>query len=430
VSVFVRQGRGFAPLISGVYARRGGGLAYTSLIEPGEFSATLTRAQTSTVATGTDTSSAIVEYASADTPRWTGAAQRLLIETQRTNSIRNPRFEGASVGTPGDPGTNLILSQPGSGVSAAIVATGTEAGMAYIDVQVSGTASAAISTDNFLLQLEGTQQIVAAMSQTWSGSFYARIVAGALAGTLSLDLAERTSTGASATINKATVTPTGTLSRLTRTVALSNASTAYVMPVLRWGCNSGTVVDFTLRLMGPQCEQGTTVSSLILPPVGSPAASTRGQDFVTANFASLFPSGAGTLLMACSLVDASVSANQTLAQVEQDANNRFLIRSNSSGAFQALRVTGGASSSATGASISDATLFRCGMAFDGAGRVAASLNGAAAIAVTGGPTSGLTTLRLGYSDSGALVQSGEFGSARAYSYAMSDADLAAAVAAL
>jgi hypothetical protein len=410
---------------------------YTSLIEPGEFSATLTRAQTSTVATGTDTSSAIVEYASADTPRWTGASRRLLIETQRTNSIRNPRCEGATTGAVGSGGalpTGWSSFSFPSGITITIVGTGTESGISYVDVRISGTPGASATGR---IQFEAPANITASTSQAWAATSYVGLAPtspAATNATLQAGWIEYTSAIVFVQNSFSTITPTTAAlkgQRWVRQASTAAASTARIGPALSVVLTSGAAVDFTLRIGGPQCEQGTTASSLILPPVGSPAASTRGQDFVTANFASLFPSGAGTLLMAGSLVDASVGANQTLAQIDDGSgNNRVLIRSSSSGTFQVLRVTGGVSSSATGAAISDATLFRCGMAFDGAGRVAASLNGAAAIAVTGGPTSGLTTPRLGYSDVGALVQSGEFGPVRAYSYAMSDADLAAAVAAL
>ena len=68
---------------------------------------TLSRAQTGGVQSSAiaDNGSSVALYG-ADTPRFTGSAQRLLIEGQRTNSIRNPRCEGAVAGTPGTAPTN------------------------------------------------------------------------------------------------------------------------------------------------------------------------------------------------------------------------------------------------------------------------------------------------------------------------------------
>jgi hypothetical protein len=76
--------------------------------------------------------------------------------------------------------------------------------------------------------------------------------------------------------------------------------------------------------------------------------------------------------------------------------------------------------------------FAAGMAFDPAtGRVAASFDGAAAVAVTGGPeASTLTAFRLANNAPGANATPCEVSALRVLPYVLTDTDLAAAVAAL
>lgn len=74
--------------------------------------------------------------------------------------------------------------------------------------------------------------------------------------------------------------------------------------------------------------------------------------------------------------------------------------------------------------------FRAGLALDGAGRISGSFNGGAAQVVTGGPASGLTTLRLGNNAIGGTAMFGEVGALTVLPRALSDADLAARVAAM
>jgi hypothetical protein len=62
--------------------------------------------------------------------------------------------------------------------------------------------------------------------------------------------------------------------------------------------------------------------------------------------------------------------------------------------------------------------------------MAGSLNGAAVVAVTGGPTAGLTTIRIGANVTGGLALFGSMGLLRLLPTALADGDLQAAVAAL
>ena len=62
---------------------------------------------------------------------------------------------------------------------------------------------------------------------------------------------------------------------------LTNASTAYIRPWLQVAYGTVSVsetFDFTFRVAGIQNELGSVATSLILPPVGSPAQTTRAAD--------------------------------------------------------------------------------------------------------------------------------------------------------
>lgn len=112
----------------------------TRLVSPGYISPSMvfSRAQVSSFSTAFDASGNLVEYG-ADVPRFNGAAQRLLLEGQRTNFVSDVRFEGAVA-----PSTNpagMALVQSASGVSTTIVGTGTVNGLPYVDIAVAGTAS-------------------------------------------------------------------------------------------------------------------------------------------------------------------------------------------------------------------------------------------------------------------------------------------------
>lgn len=388
------------------------------LIKPGNISSRLSfsRAQITGVES-TLFDGVIWQKYNADVPRFWGSARRLRIEGQRTDAIRNPRFEGASVGAPGSPGTNLTLTQPGSGIASAIAGIGTDAGASYLDVRVSGTASAIISSGTGLLSFDTTAAIAAATGQTWSAAVSVRVVAGTFSGTLVQDISERLSGGGLVRQNNTALSnPSATEARVSSTSTLSGGvTTAFVQHVLRWGCASGTVVDFTLRIKLPQLELGAFASTPVLPPALSPAAATRGADLVTASLANLGipPSGACTVLWSGVLHQTPPSgANQMLIHVDDGgASNRFMLLNElGTNSIAAWRYQGGAFlASSTAGSMVPGTPLRAGITCDGAGRVAVSLGGAAAVSVSGAPTSGLTTIRVGAAQNGGGNMFGDVG---------------------
>jgi hypothetical protein len=220
----------------------------------------------------------------------------LLIEEQRTNSLRNSTGVGAVVGTPGTAPTNWFITGTSSGITREITAIGVEDGINYIDVRFFGTASATL---NHTLSTDTATQIAASSGQSWSGSFYARLVAGSLNDlTVTTRLSSRDSGGAALeTIGTITLTPTSAALKTQRAVSsgtVLNVSTAYILQQLLFAYNSGAVIDATFRIGLPQLELGAFATSVI--PTTT-AATTRTADVATMigdNFSNWYNQSEGT----------------------------------------------------------------------------------------------------------------------------------------
>jgi hypothetical protein len=256
---------------------------------------TFTRASTATFFN----SAGVLTSAAIDAPRLdynpsTLAAQGLLIEESRTNSIRNNTMVGAVAGTPGTLPTNWITIGSGLGtLTQQIVGTGTSAGITYIDVKISGTTS----TTSFGISFDSLTQIVASSGQTWSGSAWVAQVAGANTNITSLNLRvhERDGAGASLAATGTDVLPTlsGTLTRASVSRTLASASTAYTTADVLFAFASGVAIDITLRIGLPQLELGAFATSVI--PTTTTAL-TRSADVASVNTLSpWFNSATGTI---------------------------------------------------------------------------------------------------------------------------------------
>jgi hypothetical protein len=394
----------------------------------------LARAQAAGVeATGFD--SAAWQVFGADVPRFVAPEGRLLIEGQRTNSVRNPRFEGAVAGTPGAVPANMTLGT--AGLTQTIVGTGLEFGLPYIEVRFQGTATG--SQFNFFPGLAA--HTPAAAGQNWTASFFARLVSGSAANINGF----RATLSARNTDNSASIGfGVGTTGALTSNLATAvvtyanlPANTGFIshrMDVV-FANASGDAIDATVRFYAPQLELGDFASTPILPPVGTPGASTRGTDILTAPLSALgiADNGACTVLWRGAF-SATNSAGQVIAAIHNGSTtNRFLVeRRSNAGSMRLLRTTAGAEGTmtVTGSPPANNDTVRLGMAIDGAGRAAVSLDGDAVVAITGGPTSGLLTFQHGNVASAAAPMWGETHTLTVLPRVLSDADLQAAVAAL
>lgn len=364
-----------------------------------------------------------------DVPRFNGVARRLLIGGQRTNSNTNPRFEGATVGVIGSGGaywTGGGTSGTG-GLNVEIVQIGKDAGIDYVRLRLFGTPSGTAYTLFF------APTIAASPSQVWSRRLFCRLVAGSLTNISSLNNRIVVVGGAGTSSQNMAPTLSTVWQAFTETVTVGSATS--VQHFLSAAISVGLAVEITIDLGWPQMELGPFVSTPILPAVGTPAASTRGADLVSASLSSLGIGSGGvcTILGTFMLPQAAPStASQVIFQIDDGSeNNRYQVRNSAGGAFVlASRTTAGAAADAAGFTMTAGTVFRVGASIDAAGRIAASVNGAPVLATTGGPTSGLLTFRVGSNASGAANMFGEVGTLRVIPAAVSDADLQTLVAGL
>lgn len=206
------------------------------------------------------------------------SGNRILSEEARTNGVRNPRAEGSTVGDIGAGGvapTNWALTAAAGGTFS-VVGTGTDLGFPYIDVRMVATTGGA-----HVITFESATQTVATPAQAWTASTYCRLVAGALS-TTTFAHALRSSDAGGVLISDASgaFTPTLLPQRVSTTQTTTPALTAFVSSRITI-TTPATAVDFTLRISAPQIELASTASSVILPVVSVPAATTRAIDNIS-----------------------------------------------------------------------------------------------------------------------------------------------------
>ena len=205
--------------------------------------------------------------------------QGALAETTRTNSIRNPRGEGAVAGSPGTVPTNWTAGNVAAlGMTTTVTASTSDNGFPCGVLRISGMPT---SSGTCWLAFEAINQIAAAVGQVWALTAYLKIIAGSAANTtwqmqvLEYDAGPALLNTQSQTIFPSTL-PYGR-SRQEFIFTVGQATTATIRPRVGIAVTSGQAVDVTFEIT-PQCERGAVSSTLILPPVGTPGASTRNAD--------------------------------------------------------------------------------------------------------------------------------------------------------
>ena len=179
-----------------------------------------------------------------------GSCPALLLEPQRTNSLRNSSMTGAST-SPSTIPTNWVITL--GGVTATVVGLGSENGLPYIDIRFNGTATATSVNVNF----ESTTQITASNGQSWTSSFWIKEVS-ASAPPISYRnaITERDSVGSTLAGSNQTIAISSTLNRNAFTRTNTNASTARINNSLSMTLTVGSSYDFTVRIASPQMELG------------------------------------------------------------------------------------------------------------------------------------------------------------------------------
>jgi hypothetical protein len=213
---------------------------------------------------------------------------RLLLEPQRTNSIRNSSMVGAVAGTPGTLPTNWLVLNA-SGLSSAIVDKGVENGIEYIDYKITGTANASV---NRIIAFEGNTQIGAIPSQAWSNSIYLKIIDNTIPPNFfRIQTLERTSLSFLRE-NSTDISPTNVLQRFTLTSTMGT-STQFVQPCLAFSVTSSQSYDFTIRIAAPQMELGSYATTWV--PTTTAAVTRIADDAIKTGVSSLIGQTEGTI---------------------------------------------------------------------------------------------------------------------------------------
>lgn len=309
----------------------------------------------------------------------------LLIEEQRINSIRNPRAEGATAGIlPASGGvlptdwlqgatTNIVIT---------IVGTGTESGIPYIDFAIvaSGAGATRIQFEN--------------PAPTWSGStayatsVYARLISGSFTGFSAFNLQTFVLPSAAATTTSMLgITTAGLATQRFSTTGVSGSSDTSVRP--EFACSSTGAGSVTVRIGAPQLEAGAFATSLILPVVGTPAATTRAGDVATVAVSNL---ATGTLVVEA-LQPVACGKAVTLAAFTGPSGKTGLTV-NASNQVAMFDTTGGLNTSLGSEPI--ASVFKAGFAW-AAGSQRGCINaGTITSATASSLTTGATALGVGY----------------------------------
>ena len=360
---------------------------------------TFTRASTATYfdATGTLQSAAI------DAPRFdydpdTLAARGFLIEEARTNGIRNNTMQGAVA--PSTFPTNW-QTVPVAGITATIVGTGTQNGITYLDVRVSGTP-----TFSSFYNLVPDILVAGASGQTWTGSFWASLVAGSLTNTTpNIEIRESDAAQGFLANTISAVSVTSTLTRYSQTRTLNNASTAFVSVRFVWQVTNGLPVDFTLRIGLPQLEQGAFATSVI--PTTTTAL-TRSADVASVNTLSPWFNASESTLYAEVLL-ASIPPSGTFpTYVGLNSGTSAELISLSSNGFGNHRVSvrsGGAGlwDVNAGGSIVAGTPSKWALAVASGSQAACANGGSVATNSTAGLPTGINAMRIGAQSTVAAV---------------------------
>jgi len=349
----------------------------------------------------------------ADIPRFPEPAQRLLIEEARVNMIRNPRALGSIAGTPGTLPTHWNHTPP-SGMTSAVVGSGTEQGLPYIDLRF--TAPAGLS-GVYSLYFDAANAVPTPGSQVWAFSLHARLLEGSTAGvgSIGLDIVTRDEQAVSlGNVNGPAINPGAAQLAAGRIVQIVTAppSAAFMSPRLRIAFNSGSRSELTLRLAAPQMERGAVATSPILPDGTGIGAAGRAADMAAWHPPGGFGGSGSVVLRAALPAPAPFGTIQGLLQIDDGTDaNRLTIRNTSAGAgiFGVAESAGATLAALPGGNMTPGLPFRAAIAW-APGDFAFCLNGGAVQSAAATLPAGLARMLVGHA-AGALnrAANGEVG---------------------
>ncbi|WP_043836060.1 hypothetical protein [Muricoccus aerilatus] len=339
----------------------------------------LIRASTA-LAAGTD-GATMLSYAT-NAPRFQGAAQRLVIEGARTNAIRNPRLEGATVGGTGAGAMWTYFGNLTNGLgTVACVGQGTSKGLPYVDVRFQGTPSGS----SLAFTYDSGNSLSISAGTVFTHSIWLAIVGGSLANIISINNRNVTTGGAGTVSVDVSGQLTGTLQRFSNTVTAGNSATS-TQQYYSMGVTTGGPVDITLRFACPQLELGGLASTPVLPAAGTPASSTRTADVPVFSL-NATRAAAGTLVGTFMLPAVSTAAAdvQGLLVLDDgtDANRFGLRKPGGAATLQPFRsVSGTLTSGSSIQTLAPGVAIRAALAWDTSG-IVACCNGGTVVSLAG-----------------------------------------------
>ncbi len=254
------------------------------------------------------------------------AAQGLLIEEARTNSIRNNTMVGAVAGTPGTVPTNWSVASA-AGLTTNVIGTGTSGGVTYIDLQITGTTTGT----SYILVPEAATQIAALNGQAWASSAWWSVVAGNFTNVTAyfFDIRELDSGGVQLGAGGISVSaPTSTFTRIAASRTTSNASTAFVQPRFRFTVTNSAAINFTLRIGLPQLELGAFATSVIPTTTTALTRNADAASMTGTNFSSWYNAVEGTLYVEANTPDFAVA--YVFADINSNSLTNYIRQSTSS----------------------------------------------------------------------------------------------------
>lgn len=218
-----------------------------------------------------------------------------------TNQIRNPTFSGAIAGTQGactsttlgTLPTNMGLFNPDSsfGVFVSVVGTGTEGGVAYLDLRYCGTPTAGAGGGAYLY-FEGGTQITASVNQQWSVCLYTKLAAGSASGVAPLLFFNEDNS--SSQIGTPLIQgidpfpyPLATQKQCWPGTNV-DAGTLFVRPGLEMTYTVGVPFDITMRIGAPSIDNGSVWSGNITRANGATAQVIWDSNFGPTSFSTSF----------------------------------------------------------------------------------------------------------------------------------------------
>lgn len=232
----------------------------------------------------------------------------LLIEEARTNYVWNNVMAGAVLGSPGAAPTYWVPSgsSPAAVGLTQTIAAGTENGLAYLEITLSGTPTTTGGTGYYFTGT--TENVLVSPGQTWTASAYARLI-GAATGVTSftLSIVERDVGGASTGSSATTMALGSAMARFAHTRTMSGGATVKAQANAGVNFTSGVPLNVTYRLYAPQMEQGSFATSPILTATG---VATRAADNVSITGLSFALSGGVPLTVQARFLPLDLSINR------------------------------------------------------------------------------------------------------------------------